>query len=109
MMNEALSRIQENAATLPNEGKNIHLLCKDAIPLPYQDSQFDLLYMSFVLDLFDTPDISTLLVDCKRVLKPEGRILIVSLAKRKREGLSFDWSFSDNFLTFLYSLNLPDT
>jgi ubiquinone/menaquinone biosynthesis C-methylase UbiE len=86
MLKETMQRIQEEAATLPNNGQNIFMLCQDAIPLPYQDAQFDLLFMSFVVDLFDTPDIAVLLKDCLRVLKPEGRIAVVALSKRKKDG-----------------------
>ena len=65
-------------------------LCEgDARSMPYQDNQFHAVYMASTLELFDTPDIPTVLKEVKRVLKPNGRFGVASLTKEGRESSLF--------------------
>lgn len=59
----------------------VELNCQDALILPYADSQFDAVFMSFVLELFDSPEIPEMLAEIARVLKPNGRIGVISISK----------------------------
>ena len=62
------------------------LTISDSLPLPFPTNTFDSLFSSFTLELFDTPQIPILLGECRRVLKPEGRLVVVSLSKDQQLG-----------------------
>lgn len=63
------------------------LVQSDTLPIPFEEDIFDGIFCSFTLELFDTPLIPDVLQDCQRVLKPGGRLVIVSLSKDERLGL----------------------
>lgn len=73
----------------------IKLICCDATKLPYSTNKFDVVFLSFTLELFDTPEIPEILKEVKRVLKSGGRLGIVSLSKDVRKSLFlrlYEWA-----------------
>ncbi|KAA5543033.1 methyltransferase domain-containing protein [Roseiconus nitratireducens] len=58
----------------------VELLVESVPPIPFPDDQFDVVTMSFTLELFDLEAIPAVLAECRRVLKPNGRLGVVSMA-----------------------------
>jgi len=58
----------------------IDLRVGDARALPFGDAQYDAVYTSFTLELFPAEDIPVVLAETRRVLKPGGRVGVVSMA-----------------------------
>lgn len=66
-----------------NIGKKKVGLCQaDGLHLPFFKEQFDNVFISFTLELFDTPEIPQVLNEIRRVVKEDGKLGIVSLAKQ---------------------------
>jgi ubiquinone/menaquinone biosynthesis C-methylase UbiE len=71
------------------------LRCGDATQLPYAAETMDGVFMSFTLELFDTPEIPKVLNECNRALRTGGRIVVVGMSKvGEHEPLirAFEWA-----------------
>ncbi len=81
----------------------VDLTLGDATEMSYSDNSFDALFSSFTLELFDTPEIPVVLTECHRVLKPGGKLCIVSMAKKSRNSYMvrlYEWT-QKNFTKYV--------
>jgi demethylmenaquinone methyltransferase/2-methoxy-6-polyprenyl-1,4-benzoquinol methylase len=76
-----------------NDRVDLHL--GDAAHLDFiEANSLDGVFMSFTLELFDNPEIPPLLQECRRVLKPGGRLVVVSMTKTNPPGMAvrmYEW------------------
>jgi demethylmenaquinone methyltransferase/2-methoxy-6-polyprenyl-1,4-benzoquinol methylase len=70
---------QGKLAASPPEAR-LDLRVGDARSLPWPDGSFDAAYTSFTLELFPEADLPVVLAEVKRVLRPGGRLAVVSMA-----------------------------
>ena len=76
MMAVATRRLEEP----PGLAQCVDLRVAAIPPIPYADSSFDAVYLSFTLELFPEVAIPLVLAEIRRVLVPGGRLGIVSMA-----------------------------
>ncbi|MHB8113648.1 MAG: class I SAM-dependent methyltransferase [Bellilinea sp.] len=60
---------------------NVDLRLGDARSLPFEDNAFDVLFNSYMLDLIPLADMPTVLGEFRRVLKKNGRLVMVNMSK----------------------------
>lgn len=98
MLHQARELLEHNGLA-----DRVELQCADATILPYDSEIMDGVFMSFALELLDTPEIPKLLDQCRRVLRPGGRIVVVGMSKAGKDGLivrAFEWTHQ-HFPNFL--------
>ena len=101
-ISEGMCQITKARVERAGLSERVVLECADAVELSFKDDFFDVIFMSFTLELFDTPEIPLLLDECKRVLKKNGRLCIVALSKegRHKNVLSFYERLHAKFLNY---------
>ncbi len=65
----------------------VELTRGDAAAEPYPDDLFDGIFMSFTLELFESPEIPVVLGECRRVLKEGGRLCVASMSDQGKQGM----------------------
>jgi ubiquinone/menaquinone biosynthesis C-methylase UbiE len=94
-ISEGMLEIAQN--NVRNAGLSNRTILKlgEATDLSFDKDSFDAIFMGFVLELFDTPEIPKVLSECWRVLKNGGRICVVSLSKDNPPKITermYEWS-----------------
>ena len=78
-----------------NKVRNVKIIEGDARDLPYNEKYFDIVYIASTLELFDTPDIPIVLREIRRVLKPTGKLCVISMPREGRENTTgiklYEW------------------
>jgi demethylmenaquinone methyltransferase/2-methoxy-6-polyprenyl-1,4-benzoquinol methylase len=90
MLSIARARLQKEGL---NDRVDLHL--GDAARLDFiEANSLDGIFMSFTLELFDNPEIPGVLQECHRILKPGGRLAVVSMTKTNPPGIAvrmYEW------------------
>ncbi len=88
MLRVARSRL-EKAGLL----EHVDLRLGDATSLPFDAEEYDAVFASFTLELFAPSEIPIVLKECRRVLRPGGRIGVVALAKKDSMAVRiYEWA-----------------
>jgi demethylmenaquinone methyltransferase/2-methoxy-6-polyprenyl-1,4-benzoquinol methylase len=82
MLIQAHKRIERSGSR-----ERIELTCADARRLPFSDGMLDVVFMSFVLELFSSEDIPIVLGEVGRVLKPRGRLGLLCMSTGEKQTL----------------------
>ncbi|MBN1537847.1 MAG: methyltransferase domain-containing protein [Anaerolineales bacterium] len=93
-----LSRARRKASGI-SLANLIQLVQADGLHLPLCCRKFDVIWMSFTLELFSDHGIRNILAECRRVLIPSGRLCVVGLSRTTGDTFPvriYDW-FHDHF------------
>ena len=79
--------------------KNYTLNLCDCRHLPFEDATFDVIMNQYLLDILPVQDFLPILLEFKRVLKDEGRIILVNMTKGEK--------WLNQIYEEIYKLKLP--
>lgn len=91
MLNKATARLADYT------DYDIDLRVGNAKQLDFDDAQFDLLVNNYMFDLLPENDFLTVLNEFRRVLKPNGRLLLVNMAQKQK--------WTQGFWELVYRMN----
>jgi len=80
-LSEGMCQAAQKKTAKAGLSDQVSLIRNNSLPIPFPEGVMDGIFSSFTLELFDTPQIPEVLKELKRVLKPDGRLVVVSLSK----------------------------
>jgi ubiquinone/menaquinone biosynthesis C-methylase UbiE len=88
--------LRQTAARVRGAGcaARVSLVRGNAMRLPFLEGTVDAVFMAFTLELFDPPGIASVLGECQRILRPNGRLCVVALDRPERSPAAvrlYDW------------------
>jgi demethylmenaquinone methyltransferase/2-methoxy-6-polyprenyl-1,4-benzoquinol methylase len=93
-LSSVMLRVSRQRAILRCGEQQPALVLANALQLPYADASFDRLFSSYMLDLLPTRHIPTILSEFLRVLRPGGRMALVSFTEGEMligQGITAVW------------------
>lgn len=94
-ISDGMLRVAQGELEDAGLAQRVELRLGDAAQLPFEDDMFDGVFMSFTLELFDTPEIPVVLAECRRVLRDSGRLAVVAMSKKGDGGTMlqlYEWA-----------------
>jgi demethylmenaquinone methyltransferase/2-methoxy-6-polyprenyl-1,4-benzoquinol methylase len=94
-ISDGMLRVAQGELEEAGLAQRVELRLGDAAQLPFEDDMFDGVFMSFTLELFDTPEIPVVLAECRRVLRESGRLAVVAMSKKGDGGTMlqlYEWA-----------------
>jgi demethylmenaquinone methyltransferase/2-methoxy-6-polyprenyl-1,4-benzoquinol methylase len=93
-LSDGMAAMAQNRLSTAGLAERVSLTLGDAVRSPFEGECFNAIFMSFTLELFDTPEIPQVLRQCRRILKPGGRLGVVTLVKTEQPNFAervYEW------------------
>jgi ubiquinone/menaquinone biosynthesis C-methylase UbiE len=91
-LSDRMAKIAERRIIHAGMESRTGLLIGDATNLPLVNDFFDAIFISFTLELFSTPEILIVLGEFKRVLRKNGRLVVIALEKNNCRAVKvYEW------------------
>jgi demethylmenaquinone methyltransferase/2-methoxy-6-polyprenyl-1,4-benzoquinol methylase len=91
-LSEGMLAIAQDRLDQAGLAGRVDLRVGDAAKLPFSAGSFDGVFMSFTLELFDSPEIPVVLSQCYNALQAGGRLALVSLVKKPGTAVKiYEW------------------